>query len=496
MKYKNNIIFWTIAIVFFGITRLVNIHALPIFTDEAIYTFWSQVALHDPANRFISLEDGKQPLFIWVAAALQKIIADPLIATRAVSILAGLGTTIAIYFLARDLFGKGAARVAAFLYIVLPFTLLYDKLALYDSLLTFFSVTSAYLTIKFAKNPKLDIALLNGLIIGLALMTKSSANFFIYLIPFSLFVATNNQLKTKKYLFRFLGFSGLSFIIAQIMYNSLRVSPLFYIIDRKNHEFIRSIPEVISDPFSIVVPNLMIMSEWLIQYTGIPIMAAVVCTMLFGLYKKNRKILLLSAYIMLPFTATLVFNKVLYPRFMLFYFPFMIILLSYSFVKSLNLKKHRNIVWIFWTVALTIPLTKSFLLLTNPAIAPIAQSDRGQFFNSWPSGYGVSETVSFLRNKSQDKQIYVATEGTFGLLPYALQVYFYANPQVTIQGFWPVDSGNLPQQVLDMAKQKETYFLFNENQKEINNPNLKGISKYKKGVGDFYMRLYQVTTTK
>ena len=57
-----------LLILFYFLTRLINLNVMPIFTDEAIYSFWAQVALHDPANRFISLVDGNQPLFIWLAA--------------------------------------------------------------------------------------------------------------------------------------------------------------------------------------------------------------------------------------------------------------------------------------------------------------------------------------------------------------------------------------------------------------------------------------------
>ena len=42
------------------------------------------------------------------------------------------------------------------------------------------------------------------------------------------------------------------------------------------------------------------------------------------------------------------------------------------------------------------------------------------------------------------------------------------------------------------AKANKTYFVFNENQKEIKNPNLSLIAKYQKGIGESYMRLYEI----
>src|SRR3989304_9509570 len=105
MKIKN-IIAWIILPTAYLLTRLLNLKIIPIFTDEAIYLNWTQVALNDPAHRFISLEDGKQPLFIWFAAILQKFISDPLIASRLVSVFAGFGSIIGIYLLAKELFSE------------------------------------------------------------------------------------------------------------------------------------------------------------------------------------------------------------------------------------------------------------------------------------------------------------------------------------------------------------------------------------------------------
>src|SRR3990172_8136592 len=115
LKFKFHILITIGIIALYFITRFVNIQVIPIFTDEAIYTYWSKVALNDPANRFISLEDGKQPLFIWIAAVFQKIIEDPLIASRLVSAFAGIGSLIGIYFVSKELFNVKVARFSLLL---------------------------------------------------------------------------------------------------------------------------------------------------------------------------------------------------------------------------------------------------------------------------------------------------------------------------------------------------------------------------------------------
>ena len=87
-KKKSLIFFGLGIIILFFITRFYNILGLPIFTDEAIYVRWAQIASNDANWRFISLTDGKQPMFVWIAMVLMKFISDPLLAGRIVSVAA------------------------------------------------------------------------------------------------------------------------------------------------------------------------------------------------------------------------------------------------------------------------------------------------------------------------------------------------------------------------------------------------------------------------
>src|SRR3989344_4798379 len=169
MKNKFKIDYAIIAIfLLFFATRLINLNIIPIFTDEAIYSYWAKVALNDPIHCFISLEDGKQPLFICIAELFKNLS----FTTR-----------------------QKIAKISSLLYVILPFTLLYDRLALFDSLLTMLGIYAVLFTIKMAKEPRLDTAMLNGFVIGLALITKSSGNFYLYLLPVSLLLFNFKQSK-------------------------------------------------------------------------------------------------------------------------------------------------------------------------------------------------------------------------------------------------------------------------------------------------------------
>ena len=137
--------------IFTFITRVINLLNVPIFTDEAIYIRWAQIGLNDPAHRYISLTDGKQPLLTWLMYPFLKIFTDPLFAGRFVSVLSGVFASIGIYLLARQLFGKKTAILASIVYIISPFTIVYDRLALMDSLLASIGIWSLYLSVLLVK---------------------------------------------------------------------------------------------------------------------------------------------------------------------------------------------------------------------------------------------------------------------------------------------------------------------------------------------------------
>src|SRR3989344_1978316 len=101
-QYSNKVALSLGLLLGYLITRLYGIMSLPLFTDEAIYTRWSQIARYDANWRFISLTDGKQPSFVWFDMIVMRLANDPLLAGRLVSVLAGIVALVGIYFLASE----------------------------------------------------------------------------------------------------------------------------------------------------------------------------------------------------------------------------------------------------------------------------------------------------------------------------------------------------------------------------------------------------------
>lgn len=496
VRYSKTVLLTCLLFILYFGTRLYNISSLPLFTDEAIYTRWAQIARYDANWRFISLTDGKQPSFVWFDMITMRFVEDPLLAGRLVSVLSGFLGLIGIYILAREIFkNEKTAWVAAILYIIYPFSLVYDRMALYDSLVATGTIWALYFEVLLVRLRRLDVALILGMVLGFGVLTKTSAFFSIYLLPFSVLLFDFKQKRWIKELLKWAGLALLSTAMAYGFYSILRLSPFFHIIGEKNSIFVYPYHEWIRHPFEFFFGNLNGQVDWVVTYATIPVVLLILVSFFLGGNKHFREKILLFLWFILPFVALALFGKVLYPRFILFMTMPLLALVAFSL--SFTLDKIRNsLVKVAIFLALTLLMIRSdFFILTDFASAPIANHDLDQFMNEWPAGGGISEVVKLLEERAKNEKIYVVTGGTFGSLPtYAMEIYLDENKNIEKRGIFPVPV-NIPQDLLERAKSMPV-FVFMSNQQEfdqnIQSWPVKLTVEYKKGKGDAYTRLYEV----
>lgn len=492
-KFKKEIITTVILVCLYFLSRLSRLTLIPIFTDEAIYLRWAQIAKNDASWRFISLTDGKQPLFVWITMVMMKLIKDPIVAGRFVSVLAGLGLMITIWGTSYLLFkSRRLAFLAAFLYLIFPFALVYDRMALMEATVGFFSILSLLFGILLVKTLRLDVTLLLGWVLGGGVLTKTSGFLSIYFLPLTLLLFNWKDKKWKLNLLKWASLAFLAVVISQLFYSILRLSPFFHIISQKNAFFVHPFKEWITHPFYFLKSNFYGLSDWLIGYLTWPLFLLAIGSFVL-IKQKIREKTLLFLWFLAPFSALVVFGKTLYPRFIFFMTLPLLILAAWSLERIFQKIKK---VWLFALVCLLFfawPLSIDFQLLFHPLKAPIPQPDKEQYITSWPAGYGVKEIVAWAQEETRDKKIYIATEGTFGLMPASLELYLWDNPNVELKGFFPVDE--MPAEVLEKAKEMPTYFVFNETQNVSKEWPLELVAEYLRPDSYYSMRLYQILKT-
>lgn len=467
---------------------------MPIFTDESIYIRWAEIARFDSYWRFISLSDGKQPLFVWLMMLAIPYFKDPVFAGRLISVLAGFSSLIGMYFLARFLYGKkNIAVIAAVCYLFYPFALMYDRMALMDTLVGTFTIWALLFEVILIQTLRLDVAMILGFLIGGATLTKSSGFFNLYLLPFSLLLFPWNDKKRKSKLLMWFLLAVVALIESQVMYAVLRLSPLFSMISEKNSVFIYPLKEWLTHPWRFFWGNLRGMFDWFIHYFGWPMFAFFLVG--FVSIKNIKKNLLCLVWFAAPFVALALFGRVLYPRFIFFMTLSLIPVAAFGIDRVLNLFKSKAAKVAFLLIAFLFWMYVDWRVLKDPYTAPIPKADKNQYLNDWPAGGGIKEVVNFLEEKSKNGKVYVGTEGTFGPLPYALEVYLYRNQNVEIKGFWPL-SEKIPPEATMAAAQKDAYFVFNQTQKVPVGWPLEEIARYRKGIGDVYLTLCRIIRSK
>lgn len=465
---------------------------------------WAQIANQDPNWRFISLTDGKQPLFIWLTVGMMRFVSDPLIAGRLVSVFAGLGTLIGLYVITMELFKKRSiALITLILYLFYPLAQVHDRMALYDSLVTTFAVWAAYLSILLARYVRLDLAYTLGFVIGAATLNKTSGFLSAYLLPVSLvFFDFAKQHKIKR-LIRWGAYALLAFVISQLFYSILRLSPFFHIISEKDATFVYPIREWLHHPFEFFFGNLRGLATWLYEYMTLPYIVMVIISLILIKQKPKEKIFLFFNFF-LPFIALSLFGKVLFPRYIFFMSVMLLPLAAWS------------VVWIAGYLAKKYKIPTSFLLIVigvlttvypayvslyfsiDPIHAPIAKADSRQYVNGWGAGWGVNDATKYFMEQAKDKKITVMTEGTFGLMPFSLEMYLVANKNISLKGIWPIEK-NAPNELLEKAATMPTFIVFYQPCVDCSPINeapkdwpLTEVQRVRQGNANSYLIIYQV----
>lgn len=499
-KYKFELLIGLGLLVVYLLLRTFHLLNLPVFTDEAIYMRWAQIAKQDAAERFISLSDGKQPLYVWVVMTLMRFVHDPLLAGRLVSAFSGALTAVGLFFLTNELFkNRKLALLSAALYVIFPFGLVYDRMAMYDSMVATFIVWGIYIEVLLVKKIRLDLAFIAALVIGAGMLVKTNTFFNLYFLPLTIVLFDFKQKNVKLQFARWALCIALTAILANVYYSILRLSPLFGIIDEKNHTFIYSFHDWLMHPIEFFSGNLYGLMDWFFTYFGwIPSALVVMSLVIFKKFWREKFILLI--WFVPPLFGLALFGKVLYPRYLL---PMVVSLLPLVALALWYLFTRFTAVWarvLIVVLFVAMYLRADFYILTDFAHAPIPKPDLVQYMNSWPAGGGIRESVAFFEQEAQKGPIFIATQGTFGLMPFSLQLYLQDKPNITLQGFWPIGT-SLPAEVVAASKKYPTYFVFYQpcvecsgihNEEAPLTWNVQKITQYTKGIGTDVLTVYRV----
>ncbi len=458
-KYLKNSLILASIVLFYLFSRYLNLTSMPVFGDEAIYVRWSQIIKSVDTLRFVPQTDGKQPLFMWLTTLNLRFF-DALSAGRLISVFSGAGTIIVLFLISQSF-------LPSIIYVLLPFTFFFDRLATADNLLSFFGLLSLYLSLYLAKKPRLDLSMILGVSMGLAWLTKSPAIYFVVL-SLATFIFYNPKNYKKIY------YPLLSVFIAFIIYNILRLGPQFSQIAIRNRDYIWPITEILKHPFDPLIPHLKDILGIYTYFISIPVLLSPILYLFFKKkIKFNRESVIILGWWILPLIANAAMAKVFTARYILFVLPALILLLS-KFLQPLFNKKY-----ILLLILTFIPnLWKIYQISYFPQNLKLPSTESG-YINDWTSGWGIKDSADYLISRSHSANVIVGTEGYFGTLPDGLQIYTNQIPHLTVFGVG-IDITEIPAKLIDAKNHgDEVYLLFNSSRLKLSSTDIDKLSLVK-----------------
>lgn len=391
----------------------------PVLVDESIYLRWAEIIQHQ-GNWFISLLDGKPPLTYWFLALPRFVTdADPLATSRSLSVLAGLGSTVGVYAVAARLAGGEAAEkaglLAAGLYALMPWALLYDRLAYTEAWVNLMGVLITLSAIVcFERNGDgFKTELWPGLALGLGFFTKQT------LILWAGVPAVAALVLGRRHQRNWIVRLATVYVIAAMFLGANFIltpeAPTLESHDAVLHHtgFFADPADLLKDPFLAAGRNHRLILSYIGTYLTWPLALAALASAIWLWKRRPMVAALLIAGSILPVTAEVFLLELMFPTRYPFahFWPW----LAVAAVGVTLLWKERAASGQAWmgvaaAVVLAAPmLYRDARMLGNPREGLHPADVDGFLSDTAHVGYGIREAVEFLENEAK-------TNGPFILL--------------------------------------------------------------------------------
>jgi len=430
------------------VTRLRGLMLLPVFLDEVLHVRWSLLIAEGEKPWDATWKWGRA-LTIWLGALVSPLTDELLRANRLVSVALGALTLWAVFEIARRLCGERAGLVAGVFYVLCPFTLFYDRMALTEAGLAATTALTVLFGVRMAESGRRAFAVLAGLSLAAGVLVKA-LGLLALPIP-ALAVLVLGPLRAR------LGVLALAYAVglppAAWAYRS------FAATDNAQH-----MAELFTGGGLGLAARLGALAEsasWLWTWCTPPLVVLAAVGAALALVRRERGPLLLALLAVYPVVA---FSSVLTWRMPRYLLPAAVPLLVLA-AHGLDALAGRLAAWApgrsqeraraaitaaLAALALLPALRLDRALWTDPARAAIPGPDRFQYVLGWPSGYGVRDTERLVREelaRHPEGVTVVVHANRFQNLrvtPYALALAFAREPRVRLEDWNFADPSAIP----------------------------------------------------
>jgi 4-amino-4-deoxy-L-arabinose transferase-like glycosyltransferase len=395
----------------FLLTRLSFLTRLPAYVDESVHLHWARGFL-DP--HFIAEFSVGKWLPVRIMALFLLLPVDPLFAVRMASVAMGLAVLAGCVVINRELFSSTEGLLAGVVYTVIPYALLYDRMALADIYVVAFGTWAVYSSILAARRPGQAPLLAMSLCIYGAILSKPTGVLFL-LVPILVSLLLVGGANRTDYLKRvwptLLGGMALLLFLVWAGYGTgLLVSQVAF--------------EHRGQLASMLIRNLEESGRWFTVLLTPPValltIVAVAGALIRGIVGARAEVFLalLLAVAVLPFALV---AKTWYPSYLLFALVPISLLLArmitvavaavsrvagkLSLPLAVPTRRAGYGIVILLLVYATAPVDVA--LMTRPPDATLPSVESTRYITGGLSGYGLPELATFLRAQAQTRPLNV-----------------------------------------------------------------------------------------
>jgi hypothetical protein len=389
----------------FLLTRMVFLTRLPVYVDESVHINWAR-ELFGPS--FAAEFSVGRWLPIRMMALFLLLPVDPLFAARLGSVSMGLAVLVGCVLINRELFSSTSGLLTGIAYTVVPYAVLYDRMALVDVYVVAFGTWAVYASIVAARRRSAGCFFAFGLCIYGAILSKPTGGLFL-LIPILVSVVLLVRGERSAYLRSasptLIGGMALLALLVWAGYGAgLLASQVAF--------------EGSAQLTAVLVPNLDTSMQWFEMLFTPPValltIVAIAGASMAGIAGARAEAFLVSLLAVAVLPVTLV-SRTWYPSYLLFAVVPITLLLGRIIAQSatacsrvalrfgprleIPARQGCYVVGVLLLVFSTAPL--HLALLTRPQDAALPEVERTRYISGGLSGYGLPELAAFLREQAR-----------------------------------------------------------------------------------------------
>jgi 4-amino-4-deoxy-L-arabinose transferase-like glycosyltransferase len=386
--------------------RLHRLGLFPVFIDETLHIMRARDTLD--LHPLAGVAHGKA-LIPWLLALVQPL-ENAVWASRAMVVLVSALGLAALLALGRRLLGRRVALVAGLLYVALPFTFFFERLAMSDGLAAAFGLLSGWLVAVALGTADRRIAPLAGLSLALAILTRLSMVIVLALPALGWLLLAPDKRRVLRLIA--LMYAVCALALAPVVALAWRVG---LGISYAEGKFASA---ALASLFARLGTNVAQSIAWLRGYVGLPLLVLGALGIAGAALRRDRKALYVAGLALLPIAELWLVSTLSYPRYYLPAAGSLLLLASalafWAIGWDERIHKRGGLstdpvsgrllggVGLLALALILLPMLRFIqTAYTDPASLPLPAPDNSTYIRSENSGYGVVEAAAWLASYTQ-----------------------------------------------------------------------------------------------